>query len=242
MPAYDSADARTALITAYFSRFPYPQAGARYPHPSSPSPPLRHYDANAPHRRIKKKTGRKNTLSSEHSDDGNRFATKGRTIYNAHRDPHSVTSIRTKPPSRSSAWQGRSPYITGISVQNTSASPLAKLQKIDAEEEWRKNHCYQFLMAASGDMGSRDWNAAGSDSSEEVGMSGPIWETPRGKDGSRDSTPSSSLSSGSDSECQWGRNYTPCGWYAGMVCMDDMEAQEMFDLYIKAEECEGPRF
>jgi len=91
-------------------------------------------------------------------------------------------------------------------------------------------------MAARGDMSLEDWNAEGSDSSEEDGRSS-TWGIPRRKDGSRDSTPSSSLSSGSDSECQWERSYT---WYEGMMYVDDKGAQEMFDLYIKAEECEGP--
>ncbi|KAF8846295.1 hypothetical protein BDN67DRAFT_33103 [Paxillus ammoniavirescens] len=234
MSAYDSADARTALMATYFSRYPYPQAGTRYIPPSSPSAPLRHYDVNAPDRRIRN-AGRKGSSSSQKpSDDNIRFPTRGRTIYNAHTSPVPAKSITPKLPSGTSISQQQSQHDTGMAVQNTSFSALAELQRIDAEEEWKKNHSYQFLIAARGDMDSEDWNAAGNYSPDGGGRSG-IWGMPRRRSGSRDRTPSLSLASTSDSE--WEPLLPPYGRDAGVMGMDDMGAQEMFDLYIKAEEC-----
>ncbi|KIL00245.1 hypothetical protein PAXRUDRAFT_130317 [Paxillus rubicundulus Ve08.2h10] len=234
MSAYDSADARTALMATYFSRYPYPQAGTRCITPSSPSAPLRHYDVNAPDRRIRN-AGRKGSSSSQKpSDDNNRFPTRGRTIYNAHTVPLAAKSTTARLPRDTSVSQRQFQHDTGMAVQNTTSPALAELQRIDAEEEWKKNHRYQFLIAARGDMGSKDWNAGGNYSPEGGGMSG-IWGMPRRRGGSRDSKPSSSPSSASDSE--WEPLSPPYGWDAGAMDMDYMGAQEMFDLYIKADEC-----
>ncbi|KIJ68546.1 hypothetical protein HYDPIDRAFT_106752 [Hydnomerulius pinastri MD-312] len=234
MSAWDSADARAAFMATYFSRYPYPQAGTKYTTTSSPSTPLRRYDTNAPDRRTRQTRPKESFSSLQTSDGSNRFATRGRTIYNAQADPVAVSPATTAAYPTISDAPFR--YDRETAAPNTSLSALGVLQKIDAEEEWKRNHPgYQFLMAAAkGHADSEDWHSVEGHSFDADG-SNSIRGTPTR---SRGSTPSlMSPSSGSDSESDF--DYAPSAWDTGVMDVDDMRAQEMFDLYIKAEECAG---
>lgn len=119
MIAHDSADARTALMASYFSRYPHPRAGKK---PIASRSPLQRRNLNIPERLSPNPVV--GACDATLSLDGDRLAMRGRTIYNANLAP-------------SDAGSTRGDGLEGAS-QQFSLTVLERLQRIDAEEMKRK--------------------------------------------------------------------------------------------------------
>lgn len=116
MLAYDSADARTALMASYFSRYPHPRAGTK---PIASQSPLQRRNLNIPDGSSPKPVMK--ACDAPVFLDKGQLAMRGRTIYNANLAPSDAVD-RT-----------RGGWLEGVG-QRSSLTAVEQLQWIEAEE------------------------------------------------------------------------------------------------------------
>ncbi|KAG6332080.1 hypothetical protein ID866_7008 [Astraeus odoratus] len=201
MIACNSADARTALMASYFSRYPHLQASAIAKAIFSRTP-LCQRNVNIPDAVSQEQKPEADTPFC--AEGSSRLVFQGRTIYNASIAP-AITPMCTKVDSDSKQEGVQKPR---------SMTALEELERIDAEERRREEQYVHLTKLAN-----RGLNAT-------------------------------SKCSGLVSEHDWSSSVGDGASYSGSATgtglqtsdADDVMAQEMFERYIKVEECmEGCR-
>ncbi|KAI6162112.1 hypothetical protein EDD17DRAFT_1580004 [Pisolithus thermaeus] len=179
MIAHDSADARTALMASYFSRYLHPRAGKK---PIASHSPLQRRKLNIPEGLSPNPVMR--ACDATLSLDRDRLAMRGRTIYNAKLAPSDADSTRGD-------------WLEGVG-QQSSLTALEQLQRIDAEEMMRKELFAMMVMGCSACSGRYLTQEGVSLSDRDEATT--VWQVREG---------------------------------------DDRAVREMFDMYIRMEECMG---
>ncbi|KAH7910878.1 hypothetical protein BJ138DRAFT_51605 [Hygrophoropsis aurantiaca] len=240
MSTFETADARIALMSQYLSRHPLAVHKSK-----SIRPPrlLQPQDINAP-QRASTMPCPTNPTPTKASHNSSAFTCRGRTIYSVQRRSGAYAGV-TKASRQSIAVskvvstrdaKRCNPPVTHLSV-------LTELARFDAEEEAKRiriiGHDFEFTAF---DLEGEAWE----ESQVENGGGSPVVEdqcnlrfcTPPRKSTSPDSTPALSPSGSTDSESDVESIVTV--WDIETIMdSEDCKAQEMFDMFIRADACIG---
>ncbi|KAH7928536.1 hypothetical protein BV22DRAFT_1030666 [Leucogyrophana mollusca] len=216
MSTFKSADARTALIATYhLSRSPL--AGNKN---STSGSVLQPYDINVP-RVVLSHPASPLASKTKGTHGTSPFTGRGRTIYNAHtrREAHSFIVEASRRHHRTTILQ-RS--LARVAVVRTP-------KKAQDMEDMEFN--------ASEDDQPRGEEESSTETDE---MSDLRYRTPPRKSSTPNTTPALSPSGSSDSEWDGDLEAIEALWdEETMAKIEDARVQEMFDMFIKADECMG---